>query len=129
MVGHLNDVCRRKMLKVYVNKSKILVLKRAVRSEYNVRFNGKELELVDRFRSLGVKFTKGGNGKAEVECQVLQEREIGGAPKGLMNRRKKNCVACARILHKGVVITNMMYRCETRAYVGQGRSVISIRDG
>lgn len=58
------------MLNVNAIKSTILVLKRY----QSVNLVGEEVEVVDGFRYLRVKFSKDGNGNAKVESSLAREK-------------------------------------------------------
>lgn len=72
MMGWFNDAHTRRMLKV--NKSKMLVFEWEGRFDHKISLHGKELEVVDEFKNLRVKFSTDGSGKAKLKV-VMQDKK------------------------------------------------------
>ena len=58
----LSDYCKRWKLKINVSKTKVMVFRKGVMMSRNLVFyyNGEALEIVNKFKYLGIVFTSGG---------------------------------------------------------------------
>lgn len=82
LLGHSDEICRRRMLKVLASESTVLFLIE-VGCQCNIPMTDEELETMDELRFLEVKFSKDGNGEAKIKSRVLQGRNTGSVLKAL----------------------------------------------
>ena len=112
MVEKFVLVCEKRLLKVNVDKSKIVVFEHDGDTNCVISINGEYLEVVDEFKYLGSMLSKNGLCKSEIDNRVLKGRSVSGAIKKLLNQRHLS-IQCARALHEGILVPTLLYGNET----------------
>ena len=106
------EVCRRRGLKVYACKSKILILNREDGLECKVYVDKTRLEQVSEFKYLGYVLDESGTDVAECSRKVASKRRVAGTIKSLVKAINLQ-LECARILHETLFVPVLMYGSET----------------
>ena len=108
MVGQFAEVCRRRGLKVNVDKSKVMVLNGEEGIECEVHINGIHLEHVSEFKYLICVLDELGTDGAVCGRKVVSRRRVAGASSSLVNARDLQ-FGCPRVLHKTLLVPLLMY--------------------
>src|SRR5678815_529760 len=100
LVEGFGRVCKRRDLKVNVDKSKVV-------SEDSpwceVMLDGEQLEQMSEFKYLGYMLDEKGTEDAECSRKVVNGRKVAGAIKSLVNAKGLS-LECARVLHEGMLL-------------------------
>ena len=104
MVGQFNVVCRRRELKVYASKSKVM--------ECEVRVDEIRLDHVSEFKYLGCVLDQTDTDGVECSRKVARGKRATDAIKSLVNARDLP-LECARVLHETLFEAVLMYGSET----------------
>ena len=112
MVGHFVEVCRRRGLKVYVSKSKVMELGGKKRLECEVCMDGVRLEHVSESKYLGCVLDESGTYEAERRRKVVSRRMVAVPIRYLVNGRGLK-LECTRSLHESLLVPVLMYGSET----------------
>ena len=87
MMGRFSEVCRRRGLKVYAGKSKVMVLNREEELECEVHVGGIHLEHDSEFKYLECVLDELGTNRAECSRKVVSGKGVAGAIRSLVNAR------------------------------------------
>ncbi len=131
LVGVFNSVCKRRQLKVNVNKSKVMVCEQSrtdvvdfvcpyrlgteFEKEGKIILNGEEMEEVNEFKYLGSVMCKHGGTEGETRERALQERKVLGSLGRIMNGRSVS-IEVKRVLRSTVIVPTLTYASETWAW-------------
>ena len=99
LVGHLVEVCRRRVLKINADNDKVMVQIGEEGLECEILVDGMRLEHVSKFKYLGCALDE--SGTDEVECckKVVSGRRVAGAVRSLVNARSLQ-LEYAMVLHE-----------------------------
>src|SRR5678815_2204866 len=101
LVERFGRVCKRRGLKVNVDKSKVMVVSKDS-PQCEVMLDGEQLEQVPEFKYLGYVLDEKGTEDAECSRKVVNGRKVAGAIKSLVNVKGLSLV-CARVLHLSLI--------------------------
>ena len=88
MVSKFEEMCRRRKLRVNVNKSKVMRMGKRRSSPLEIKLEGGSLEEVEVFRYLGVDLAADGGMEKELEHRLTEARKAMGALKKVWGGRK-----------------------------------------
>ena len=139
LVNVFDSVCKRRKLKVNVNKSKVIVFERSrsevvdfecpyrVRvecpKELDIRLNGEIMEEVDEFKYLGSILCKYGSMEGETRERAVQGRKVVGSL-GRMMKERTVSMEVKKGLRDGIIVPTLTYASETWAWNERQRSRI-----
>ena len=113
LVREFGRVCERRMLRVNVDKSKVMCVGVNVDpSLFNIMLNGERMEMVNSFKYLGSCFSSDGGVKEDVSMRVGEGMRAFGAMKRVWSGRSVN-VRVKRELYERVVVPTIMYGSES----------------
>jgi hypothetical protein len=115
-------VCKRRGLKVNVDKSKVLVVN-GVNTQCQILLDGEHLEQVSEFKYLGYMLNKKGTDDAECCRKVSNGRKVAGAIKSLVNAKSLS-LECTRVLHESLLLPVLMYGSEAMVWNPKYRSKV-----
>jgi hypothetical protein len=120
LVEGFGRVCKRRGLKVNVDKSKVMVMNEE-RTRCQILLGDEQLEQVSEFKYLGYMLDE--KGLDDVECgrKVSNGRKVSGAIK-LMVNVKGLSLKCAKVLHESMLVPVLMYGSETMVWNPKYRS-------
>src|SRR5678815_1004425 len=107
LVERFGRVCKRRGLKVNVDKSKVMVVSEDS-PQCEVMLDSEQLEQVSEFKYLGYMLDEKGTDDAECSRKVVNGRKVAGAIKSLVNVKGLS-LECARVLHEGLLLLVLMY--------------------
>src|SRR5678815_5285247 len=107
LVERFGRVCKRRGLKVNVDKSKVMVVSEGS-PQCEVMLNGEQLEQVSEFKYLGYVLDEKGTDDAECCRKVVNGRKVAGEIKSLVNVKGLS-LECARVLHEGMLLPCLLY--------------------
>ena len=113
LVSEFESVCRRRKLKVNVDKSKVMKIGRNDGiGELNVRMNGSRMGEVQTYRYLGVDIARDGKVSEELNHRIVEARKTWGALKDVW--KKRNISVDAKVgMYEGIVEPTLVYGSET----------------
>ncbi len=131
LVSVFDSVCKRRKLKVNVNRSTVMICKQS-RSEvvdfvcpyrvgiecekdYKITLNGEEIEEVNEFKYLRSVMGKHGSTEGETRERTLQERKVVGSLGCIMNGRRVS-MEVKRALRNTVIVPILTYTSKTWAW-------------
>ncbi len=130
LVSAFDSVCKRRILKVNVNKSKVMVCEWS-RSPYRVGIecekeckiilNGEEMEEIYEFKYLGSVICKCGGTEGETRGRTLQGRKVVGSLGRVMNGKSVS-MEVKRDLSNTVIVPTLTYASETWTWNESQRS-------
>ena len=113
LVREFGRVCKRRKLKVNVNKSKVMRCRRGVDdSRLNVTLEGEQLEEVDCFKYLGSSISVDGKIEGEVKARVNEVAKVQGGLKEILKSKTLKMDAKRR-LYEGIAVPTALYGAET----------------
>src|SRR5678815_2570334 len=122
LVEGFGRVCKRRVLKVNFDKSKVMVVSEdSPRCE--VMLDCEPLEQVSEFKYLGYMLDGKGTDDAECSRKVVNGRMVAGAIKSLVDVKGLS-LECARVLHEGMLLPVLMYSSETMVWNKRYRSKV-----
>ena len=110
MVGWFDEVCVEGGDKVSAGKSKVMILSGGEGLECEVYIDGIHLEHVPEY--LGYDLNKLGSDGAECSRKVVSGRKVASTIRSLFNAGNLQ-PECARVLHKMLLVSILMYGRET----------------
>ena len=113
LVEGFGRVCKRRGLKVNVDKSKVMVVSRE-NVQCRIMLDDEQLEQVSEFKYLGYVLDDRGTDDAECSRKVSSGRRVAGAIKSLMNAKGLS-LECAKVLHESMLLPVLM--CGSEAMV------------
>ena len=139
LVNMFDSVCKRRRLKVNVNKSKVMVFERSKSEvvdfacpyrirvecpkECKIRLNGEQMEEVQEFKYLGSILCKHGSMDGETRERAVQGRKVVGSLGRIMKGRTVS-MEVKKGLRDGVIIPTITYASETWVWNERQRSRI-----
>src|SRR5678816_2501081 len=102
LVERFGRVCKRRGLKVNVDKSKVMVVSEDS-SQCEVMLDDELLEQVSEFKYLGYMLDEKGMDDAECSRKVVNDRKVAGAINKSLVNVKGLSLECARVLHEGML--------------------------
>src|SRR5678815_3688058 len=112
LVKRFGRVCKRKGLKVNVDKSKVMVVSEDS-PQCEAMLDGEQLEQVSEFKYLGYVLDEKGTDDAECSRKVVNGRKVAGAIKSLVNVKG---LSLTRVLHEGMLLPVLLYGSETMVW-------------
>ena len=113
LVREFGGVCKRRKLRVNVDKSKVMKIGESDDPEMlNIRLNGDRMELVDSFKYLGSCFSSDGRVKGDVSMRVHEGVKAFGAMARVWNERSVS-IGVKRDLYERIVVPTVMYGSES----------------
>src|SRR5678815_218310 len=100
----IGRVCKRRCLKVSVDKSKVVVVSEDS-PQCEVMLDGEQLEQVSGFKYLVYMLDEKGTDDAECSRKVVNGRKVASAIKSLVDAKGLS-PECARVLHEGMFFNN-----------------------
>jgi len=122
LVERFGRVCKRRGLKVNVDKSKVMVVSEDS-PQCEVMLDDEQLEQVSEFKYLGYVLDEKGTDDAECSRKVVNGRKVAGAIKSLVNVKGLS-LECARVLHEGMLLPVLLYGSETMVWNKKYRSKV-----
>jgi hypothetical protein len=122
LVERFGKVCKRRGLKVNVDKSKVLVVN-GVNAQCQILLDGEQLEQVSEFKYLGYMLNEKGTDDAECCRKVSYGRKVAGAIKSLVNAKSLS-LECTRVLHESMLLPVLMYGSEAMVWNPKYRSKV-----
>ena len=122
LVQRFGRVCKRRGLKVNVDKSKVMVVSEDS-PQCEVMLDDEQLEQVSEFKYLGYVLDEKGTDDAECSRKVVNGRKVAGAIKSLVNVKGLS-LECARVLHEGMLLPVLLYGSETMVWNKKYRSKV-----
>ena len=119
MVGRLAEMCRRRLLKVNSDKSRVMVLN-GEGLKCGVHVDGIRLEHVSEFKYLACVLDETGNDETECSRKV----ESGGRVTGAIFIARNLQLECSRVLHETLFAPVLMYGSETMLWKENERPII-----
>ncbi len=129
MVSGFDSVCKRRKLKVNVNKSKVMVCEWSrsevvdfvcpyrvgieCEKEYKIILNGEEMEEVNEFKYIESVICKHGGSERETRERALQGRRVAGSLGRIMNGRSVS-IEVKRDLINTIIVLTLTYASEIR---------------
>ena len=107
LVEGFGRICRRRGLKVNVDKSKVMVIGKE-RTPCGITLDGEQLEQVSEFKYLGYVLNEMGTDDVECKRKVASGRKVSGGIKALENEKGLS-LECARILHESMLLPVLLY--------------------
>ena len=121
MIQNFDYVCKRRGLKVNVDKSKVMIVGENVDHACEVRMNGHVLERVNDFKYLGSVVNDRGTDVDDCNARVASGRKVAGAIRLLVNERNLN-MSCVNVLHEKLLVPVLMYGSECQVWKEKERS-------
>ena len=113
LVSEFGRVCKRRKLRVNVDKSKVMSVEVNVGpSLLNIVLNGERMEVVNSFKYLGSCFSSGGGVKEDVSMRVGEGMKTFGAMKRVWSARSVT-LNVKRELYERIVVPTVMYGSES----------------
>ena len=111
LINKFNNVCKRRGLKINVDKSKVMIVGGGNENRCEVDLNGKMLEVVKEFGYLGSIVNDKGTDESDCNKRVVNGRKTAGMIRSLVNKR---CLSqnCAKILHEKMLVPTLLYGSE-----------------
>ena len=122
LVERFGRICKRRGLKVNVDKSKVMVIGKE-RTPCRILLDGEQLEQVSEFKYLGYMLDERGTDDAECNRKVVSGRKVSGAIKALVNEKGLS-LDCARILHESMLSPVLLYGSESMVWDKSYRSKV-----
>ena len=122
LVEGFGRVCKKRGLKVNVDKSKVLVVN-GVNTQCQILLDGEHLEQVSEFKYLGYMLNKKGTDDAKCCRKVSNGRKVAGAIKSLVNAKSLS-LECTRVLHESLLLPVLMYGSEAMVWNPKYRSKV-----
>jgi hypothetical protein len=122
LVERFGRVCKRRGLKVNVDKSKVMVMSEE-HTRCQIMLDGEQLEQVSEFKYLGYMLDEKGMDDAECGRKVSSGRKVAGAIRSLVNVKGLS-LACSRVLHESMLVPVLMYGSETMVWNPKYRSKV-----
>ena len=113
LVGEFGRVCKRRKLRVNVEKSKVMCIGGSEDPAMpDIMLNGERMEVVSSFKYLGSCFGSGGGVKEDVSMRVAEGMRTFGAMKRVWRGRSVT-VGVKRELYERIVVPTVMYGSES----------------
>ena len=113
LVTEFGRVCKRRKLKVNVEKSKVM---RCSNEDpvpgLQIQLEGEQLEKVDSFKYLGGRITERGDVGQEVQCRVVEANKAMGGMKKIFKNREVG-MGTKRGLYESIIVPTALYGAET----------------
>ena len=123
-------MCKRRKLRVNVNKSKAMKCSRNdVGASLNVFLNGEALEQVEQFEYLGSVIAADGGIETDVKHKINEGSKVFGTLKGIVGNRGLG-MSVKKVLYEKVVVPTVMYGSElwgTKVYERQKLNVFEMK--
>ena len=122
LVEGFGRVCKRRGLKINVDKSKMMVVS-GVNTQCQITLDGEQFEQVSEFKYLGYMMNDKGTDDAECGRKVSSGRKVAGAIKSLVNVKGLS-IECTRVLHESMLLPVLMYGSEAMVWNSKYRSKV-----
>lgn len=128
LVQEFGGVCKRRKLRVNVDKSKVMRIGGSEEPEVlNIRLNGEVMEVVDSFKYLGSCFSSDGGVKGDVCMRIQEGVKAFGAMKKVWNERNVT-LEVKRELYERIVVPTVMYGSETWAMRAEEKNKLDVTE-
>ena len=128
LVTEFDRVCKRRKLKINVDKSKVL---RCSREDpvprLQIQIGGEQMEQVDSFKYLGSMVTENGNVSREVQSRTIEAgKAMAGLNKIFQNREMG--MEAKRGLYESVIVPTALYGSETWVLKTEDKNRLDVRE-
>ena len=128
LVREFGRVCERRMLRVNVDKSKVMCVGVNVDpSLFNIMLNGERMEVVNSFKYLGSCFSSDGGVKEDVSMRIGEGRKTFGAMKSMWSCRSVS-LNVKKELYERIVVPTVMYGSETWGMRREERNKLDVSE-
>ena len=128
LVSEFGRVCKRRKLRINVNKSKVMCIERNEEpSPLNITLNGERMEVVSSFKYLGSCFSRGGGVKEDVSMRIGEGMKTFGAMKSMWSCRSVS-LNVKKELYERIVVPTVMYGSETWGMRREERNKLDVSE-